>query len=222
MIFTGTLGTQPHPYHQPRPITQVSAQAGEDICDSLYLARHSFQDSENLFWKEKEPREIQKSAEPRATIILIFFNKKMRDVHSCDMTCNKKVLTTLLFKGKFLQQEFSFSQEPLRKNVNSLNHVLTIETIKEDYHCSTWISCLRWSINNISSPSAKHLAKNWSILTAKKPQSRPHKETCYVRWTRIKAKWCHAMCGKHKWTSTDPRHTSYLYFLWINHAVFLL
>lgn len=66
--LAGTLGTQPHPYHQPRPITQLSAQAGKDICDSLYLARHSFQDSENHFWKEKELRETQKSAEPRAAI----------------------------------------------------------------------------------------------------------------------------------------------------------
>lgn len=73
---TGSLGTQPHQYPLPRANTQVSDEAGDDICDTLYLARHSLQDTENHFWKGKEPWKIQKPADPKTTIIL--FSKKMK------------------------------------------------------------------------------------------------------------------------------------------------
>lgn len=91
---TGTLGTQPHQYHLPRANTQVPAEAGDDICDSLYLARHSFQDTENHFWKGEEPWKTQKPADPNTTIILILFSKKWRDFYSTSIevtcTCNER------------------------------------------------------------------------------------------------------------------------------------
>lgn len=92
-----------------------------------------------------------------------------------------EVFTLALLKEKFLPQEPPCSQEPLRKNFNSLKYFQKMgfllrrtNTIPLPLFCTEHLF-----------PFHQRLTKYLSISLTKKPQSKPHKETCYNSCTKL-------------------------------------
>lgn len=80
-----------------------------------------------------------------------------------------------LFKVEFLQQECPCSQEPLRKNLNSLKCFLKMGTLsRRTSTVPLYLACA--GPYRTFLPLHQRLTKNSGISLAKKPQSKPHKK----------------------------------------------